>query len=111
MRTAERVSASQSPRVKVDAAFLYMYTRFHTHTHPGSFFWILNLSYKVGVVDGGSNAILDYLKNDLSDRVNDIKTKQEAVGEKVTTISSEVTAKMDAQNVKAAADLKRCGSH
>lgn len=63
--------------------------------------------YKVGVVDGGSNAVLEYLKEDLSDRVDGIKDAQDAVGIKLATIESDVTAKLNAQNVKAAADLKR----
>ena len=58
-------------------------------------------------MDGGSNAVLDYLKDDLSERVNTIKTKQESVDEKVAAISGDVTSKLNAQNVKAAADLKR----
>jgi len=66
----------------------------------------INLGYKVGVVDGGSNAVLEYLKEDLSDRVDGIKDAQDAVGIKLATIESDVTAKLNAQNVKAAADLK-----
>lgn len=59
------------------------------------------------MVDGGSNAVLEYLKEDLSDRVDGIKDAQDAVGIKLATIESDVTAKLNAQNVKAAADLKR----
>ena len=77
-----------------------------------SFSFFLSLGrYKVGVVDGGSNAVLEYLKEDLSDRVDGIKDAQDAVGIKLATIESDVTAKLNAQNVKAAADLKRYNTY
>lgn len=63
------------------------------------------------MVDGGSNAVLEYLKEDLSDRVDGIKDAQDAVGIKLATIESDVTAKLNAQNVKAAADLKRYNTY
>jgi hypothetical protein len=64
------------------------------------------LGYKVGVAESGSNAILDYLKDDLSKRVEGLTSSVSDVEKIAVGLTSDVNSKLSAQNEKAAADLK-----
>ena len=66
----------------------------------------LEMGYALGKQDGGSNAVLDYLKTDLSDRVTGIGEEQKSAGTKLAAATSAIDAKLVAQNAKAAADFK-----
>ena len=82
----------------------------------------IELGYSLGKKEKGTSDILDYLKTDLSDRVGEIagaqakieatvQTSLDAAAGKATQQLQAAETKANAQNVKAAADLKRCGSH